>query len=133
MLKTRILVIIGVGISVGFLLGMGVSALLRAMIAGGDRGLEMTFTALVVLIAGIFVTYGLKSIPDSQIATAPWNEINLRSSQSRPTDVNETTTVPFAVESNGVLHGPQAGPEAMVNKKNTPVAPVPAGVEPVVD
>ena len=63
MLKTRILVIITVGMSVGFLLGMGVCALLRAMIAGGDRGLEMTFTALVVCMAGILITYGLKFSP----------------------------------------------------------------------
>ena len=63
MLKTKVLVIITVGISVGFLLGMGVSALLRAMIAGGDRGLEMTFTALVVFMAGILITYGLKFSP----------------------------------------------------------------------
>ena len=63
MLKTRILVIIAVGITVGFLLGMGVSALLRAMVAGGDRGLEMAFTSLVILAAGLLITYGLKSVP----------------------------------------------------------------------
>ena len=133
MLRTKVLVIISAGISVGFLLGMGVSALLRAMIAGGDRDLEMAFTALVVLMAGILITYGLKSISDAQIAAAPWNEIHLRSSQSPPTEVDETTTVPIAVEKNGVLHGLQADPEAWVIGKGTPVAPVPVGSEPVLD
>ncbi len=82
MLRTRILVIITVGISVGFLLGMGVSALLRAMVAGGDRGLELTFTALVVLMAGILITYGLKSIPENQPTKAPENEEQLNSPQA---------------------------------------------------
>lgn len=81
MLKTRVLVVITVGISVGFLLGMGVSALLRAMIAGGDRGLETTFTALVVLMAGILITYGLKSFPENQGAEAPGIEIHLSNPQ----------------------------------------------------
>jgi len=133
MLRTRILVIISVGISVGFLLGMGVSALLRAMVAGGDRGLEMTFTALVVLMAGILITYGLKSISDSQMAMAPWSEIHMRGPQSPSTELDETTTVPIAVEENGVLHGLQADLEARVNGKETPVAPVPVGGEPVID
>ena len=79
MRRTRLLVIICVGISVGFLLGMGVSSLLRAMIAGSDRGLEMTFTALVVSMAGILITYGLKSIPDSPSFVAQGNEIHLAS------------------------------------------------------
>ena len=82
MLKTRILVLITVGISVGFLLGMGVSALLRAMISGGDRGLETTFTGLVVLMAGILITYGLKSTPANQQTKLPGNEIHLSSPQA---------------------------------------------------
>ena len=82
MLKTKVLVVICVGISVGFLMGMGVSALLRAMIAGGDRGLEMTFTALVVLMAGILITYGLKFSPDSQPAEEPGSEVHSIPSQA---------------------------------------------------
>lgn len=82
MLRTRILIIISVGISVGFLLGMGVSALLRAMIAGGDRGLETAFTALVVLMAGILITYGLRSFPEGQQTKLPGNEIHLGSPQA---------------------------------------------------
>ena len=98
MVKTKILVIITVGISVGFLLGMGVSALLRAMIAGGDRGLEMTFTVLVVLMAGILVTYGLKTIPDSLLTITPRTEIHLSRQQFQATDTGQTTIVPAAVE-----------------------------------
>ena len=62
-MRTRILTVISVGITVGFLLGMGVSALLRTFLEGGDSGLEMTFTALVALMVGILITYVVKSIP----------------------------------------------------------------------
>ena len=91
MLKTRILVIITVGMSVGFLLGMGVSALLRAMIAGGDRGLEMTFTALVVFMAGILITYGLKFSPAGEATELPRNEIHLSNPQAQDMEAAETT------------------------------------------
>lgn len=62
-MRTRILTIISVGITVGFLLGMGVSALLRATLDGGDKGLELTFTALVMLMVGFLITYVYKSVP----------------------------------------------------------------------
>ncbi|MBQ10249.1 MAG: hypothetical protein CMJ45_01720 [Planctomyces sp.] len=133
MLKTKILVIICVGISVGFLLGMGVSALLRAMIAGGDRGLEMTFTALVTFMAGILVTYGLKSIPDNQLTVAPENEINSTSTPTPAIEVEETAPLPSAVVGTTLLNGTQKHPEARVNGKHTPVVAVPAGVEPIAD
>ena len=133
MLNTRIMVIICVGISVGFLLGMGVSSLLRAMIAGGDRGLEMTFTALVVLMAGILITYGLKSIPDSQVSALPGSEIHLRGPQTASSEIDEPTSVPIPVEGNGVLNGFQVDSEARVNGKEAPATPVPAGAESAVD
>ena len=98
MLKTRILVIITVGMSVGFLLGMGVSALLRAMIAGGDRGLEMTFTALVVFMAGILITYGLKFSPAGEATDVPRNEMHLSSPQSLDMETAETTPTLAASE-----------------------------------
>ena len=91
MLKTNVLVIIIVGISVVFLLGMGVSALLRAMIAGGDRGLEMTFTALVVLMAGILITYGLKFSPAGEATEVPGNEVHLSIPQALDMEPAETT------------------------------------------
>jgi len=98
MLKTRILVIITVGMSVGFLLGMGVSALLRAMIAGGDRGLEMTFTALVVFMAGILITYGLKFSPAGEATDVPRNEMYLSSPQALDMETAETTPTLAASE-----------------------------------
>lgn len=91
MLETRILVIITVGISVGFLLGMGVSALLRAMIAGGDRGLEMTFTALVVLMAGLLITYGLKFSPAGEATDVPGNVVHVSSPQTLDMEAAEPT------------------------------------------
>lgn len=103
MLKTRILVIITVGMSVGFLLGMGVSALLRAMIAGGDRGLEMTFTALVVFMAGILITYGLKFSPAGEATDVPRNEMHLSSPQALDMETAETT--PTLVASEATLPG----------------------------
>lgn len=133
MLKTKVLVIICVGISVGFLLGMGVSSLLRAMITGGERGLEMTFTALVVLMAGILITYGLKSIPDSRQQGLPGNEIHLRDLQTSPAEVDETTNIPIAAVENGVLNGFQGKPEAHVNGKEEPVTSVPASDESTVN
>ena len=103
MLKTRILVIITVGMSVGFLLGMGVSALLRAMIAGGDRGLEMTFTALVVLMVGILITYGLKFSPAGEATHLLGNEIHLSSPQALDMEAAETT--PALAASEGTVPG----------------------------
>ena len=133
MRKTRFLVIICVGISVGFLLGMGVSSLLRAMIAGGDRGLEMTFTALVVSMAGILITYGLKSIPDSQSFVAQGNEIHLASPQPPASEVEETKPLPAIAVATTSLNGIQEQPKASVNGIQTPLVSIPAGVEPVVD
>ncbi len=98
MLKTRILVIITVGMSVGFLLGMGVSALLRAMKAGGDRGVEMTFTALVVFMAGILITYGLKFSPAGEATDVPRNEMHLSSPQALDMETAETTPTLAASE-----------------------------------
>ena len=42
---------------------MGVSALLRAIMNGGDRGLETTFTALVAMMIGVLITYVAKTVP----------------------------------------------------------------------
>ena len=61
-LRTRILTIISVGITTGFLLGMGVSALLRTVLDGGDKGLEVTFMAMVSLMVGALITYVAKTV-----------------------------------------------------------------------
>ena len=133
MLRTKILVIICVGISVGFLLGMGVSALVRAMIEGGDRGLEMTFTALVIFMAGILITYWLKSIPDSQSFVVQGNEIHLASPQPPASEVEVTKPLLAITVATTSLNGIHEQPEAMVNGIQTPLVSIPAGVEPVVD
>ena len=60
--RTRVLTIIAVGITIGFLLGMGVSAFFGAVRDGGGSGLELTFTALVGLMVGVLVTYVAKTV-----------------------------------------------------------------------
>ena len=55
-MKTRVLTIISVGITIGFLLGMSVIALLRALLDGDSAELEISFTALtgcMVLVADV--------------------------------------------------------------------------------
>ena len=79
MLKTRILVIITVGMSVGFLLGM-------------------TFTALVVFMAGILITYGLKFSPAGEATDLPRNEMHLGSQQALDMETAETTPTLAASE-----------------------------------
>ena len=60
--RTRVLTIIAVGITIGFLLGMGVSSFLGAVREGGGSGLELTFTALVALMVGVLMTYVAKTV-----------------------------------------------------------------------
>ena len=60
-MRTRILTIVYVGITIGFLLGMGVVALLRAMMEGNGTGLEVTSTMFVGLMAASLVWYVVKT------------------------------------------------------------------------
>ena len=59
-MRTRLVSIISVGITTGFLLGMGVVALLRSLIDGRLPGLEAAFTIMVVMMAGVLVYYVLR-------------------------------------------------------------------------
>ena len=59
-LKPRILTIILVGITIGFLLGMSVVALLRALLSGDSAELEISFTALTGLMAALLVAYVIR-------------------------------------------------------------------------
>ena len=61
-LKSWALTIIAVGITIGFLLGMSVIALLRAPLSGDSAGLEISFTALTGLMTAMLVTYVFKSV-----------------------------------------------------------------------
>ena len=60
-MRTKILTIVYVGITIGFLLGMGVVALLRAVMDGHGTGLEVTFTMFVGLMAATLVWYVMKT------------------------------------------------------------------------
>ncbi len=61
-LKSRILTIIAVGITIGFLLGMSVIALLRALLDGDPAELEISFTALTGIMTALLVTYVIKTV-----------------------------------------------------------------------
>ena len=56
-MRSKLLTIIAVGITLGFLLGMGVVALGRAMLEGSDTGLEVAFTLLVTFMGAMLVSY----------------------------------------------------------------------------
>ena len=60
-MRTRILTIVYVGITIGFLLGMGVVALVLAVMDGKGTGLEVTFTMFVGLMAASLVWYVIKT------------------------------------------------------------------------
>ena len=51
---------ISIGITIGFLLGLGVVALLRTAIEGESPELEMAVTAMVAMMAGGLVYYVVK-------------------------------------------------------------------------
>lgn len=61
-MRVRILSIISVGITIGFLLGMGVVALLRSAIDGDMPELEIAFTLMVVMMGGALFLYVIKTI-----------------------------------------------------------------------
>ena len=61
-MRTRVLTIISVGISIGFLLGMSVISLLRALVGGESAGLEISFTALTSVMGGMLVVYVLRTV-----------------------------------------------------------------------
>ena len=60
-MRARILTIVYVGITIGFLLGMGVVSLLRAVINGNGTALEVTFTMFVGIMAASLVWYVIKT------------------------------------------------------------------------
>ena len=53
----RIITIIVIGITIGFLLGMGGLTFLRALIAGDDPKLYIAFTVFVLCMAGGLIWY----------------------------------------------------------------------------
>ncbi|MCH8226245.1 MAG: hypothetical protein IIC97_10295 [Chloroflexi bacterium] len=61
-MRIKVLTIVYVGITIGFLLGMGVVSLLQAMMDGSGTGLEVTFTMFVGLMAASLVWYVVKTM-----------------------------------------------------------------------
>ena len=61
-MRTRILSIISIGITIGFLLGMGVVALLRSLLDCETLQLEAAFTMMVIMMGGGLVYYVFKTI-----------------------------------------------------------------------
>lgn len=61
-MRTKVLTIISVGITIGFLLGMSVVAMLRALLDGDSAGLEISFTVHTGFVATLLVTYVVKTI-----------------------------------------------------------------------
>ncbi len=61
-MKARVLSIISIGITIGFLLGLGVVALLRTLIDGETPELEVAFTTMVVMMGGGLVYYVVKTV-----------------------------------------------------------------------
>ena len=61
-MRTRIISLISIGITIGFLLGMGVVALLRAAIEGETPELEVAFTMMTAIMGGALIVYVIKTI-----------------------------------------------------------------------
>ena len=61
-MRTRVLTIISVGITIGFLLGMSVVAMSQALLDGETAGLEISFTVLTGTVGAMLVTYVVKTI-----------------------------------------------------------------------
>ena len=56
-MRNRIFAIIFVGMTIGFLLALGMVAILRSLIAGQDVGLSVAFTVFVLFLAGSLLWY----------------------------------------------------------------------------
>ena len=61
-MRIKILTIVYAGITIGFLLGMGVVSLLQAMMDGSGTGLEVTFTMFTGIMAASLVWYVVKTM-----------------------------------------------------------------------
>ncbi len=56
-MRNRIFAVIFVGMTIGFLLALGLVAILRSLIEGKDVGLSVAFTAFIVFLAGVLLYY----------------------------------------------------------------------------
>ena len=61
-MRTRVLTIISVGLTIGILFGMSVIAMLSALLDGETAGPEISFTVLTDFVAAMLLTYVAKTI-----------------------------------------------------------------------
>jgi hypothetical protein len=61
-MRIQILSIISIGVTIGFMLGMGVVALLRSLLNGKTPELEVAFMAMVVVMGGGLFYYVFKTV-----------------------------------------------------------------------
>jgi hypothetical protein len=66
-MQTRIITVILIGITIGFLLGMGVVTFLRAIIDGDNPKLYVAFTIFVLLMAGGLVWYVARTFQTNRL------------------------------------------------------------------
>lgn len=60
-MKTKLVALISTGITIGFLMAMGVVALLRSMINGQSPELEVAFMLMVVMMGSGLIYYVTKT------------------------------------------------------------------------
>jgi hypothetical protein len=60
-MRTRVFTVIIIGMTIGFLLGMGVITFLQAIIDGDDPKLSIAFTVFVLVMAGALVWHVAKT------------------------------------------------------------------------
>ena len=61
-MRTRILSIISIGVTIGFMLGMGIVVLLRSLLDGETPQQEAAFTMMVIMMGSGLVYYVAKAI-----------------------------------------------------------------------
>ena len=63
-MRARIIAVIVVGMTIGFLLALGGIASLRSALDGEDARLSIAFSVLVLVLAASLIWYVIKSTPD---------------------------------------------------------------------
>ena len=61
-MRTRVLTIISVGVTIGILFGMSVVPMLRALLDGDSAPIEISFTIITGFMAALLLTYVAKTI-----------------------------------------------------------------------
>ena len=61
-MRTRVLTIISVGVTIGFLFGMSVISMLRALLDGQSAPIEISFTIITGFMAAVLITFVAKTV-----------------------------------------------------------------------